>query len=79
MSKAREGGHVVVAGSGAKTHSKATIIDGAIQHLAQKSELLQAERRKTKPEWAKTEEDLEEEKSENEKSEPEESKPERVE
>lgn len=62
MSKAREGGHVVVTGTGAKEHSKMTIIDGAIHHLVEKSKALRGDRRKVKPEWAKTEEDLEEEK-----------------
>ncbi|KXN89111.1 hypothetical protein AN958_06312 [Leucoagaricus sp. SymC.cos] len=51
-------GHVVVTGSGSKGRDKMSFVDGAIQHLTEKSTALEAERRKIKPMWARTEEEL---------------------
>jgi predicted GIY-YIG superfamily endonuclease len=69
MSKARTSGHnVVIQGPGIKKLDKMSFVDGAIQHLAEKSTALQAERQQVKPDWAKSKEDLLEEKSAAEKS-----------
>ncbi len=64
MTQARKSGSVRAAGPATKKHSQTDLVDGAIQHLADRAKSLEAERRLCKPEWAKTEEDREEAKLE---------------